>query len=71
MAPYLTLDGDPYPAVVDGRIKWILDGYTTTAHYPYSRLQVLDAATADSLTATVEQRGRAAGSERSTTSATR
>ena len=25
-APFLTIDGDPYPAVVDGRIKWILDG---------------------------------------------
>ena len=52
VAPYLTLDGDPYPAVVDGRIVWIVDGYTTTNHYPYSRLQVLDEATADSLTAT-------------------
>ncbi|NED52301.1 COG1615 family transporter, partial [Micromonospora aurantiaca] len=27
-APWLTLDGDPYPAVVNGRILWILDGYT-------------------------------------------
>ena len=37
VAPYLTLDGDPYPAVVDGRIVWIVDGYTTTDQYPYSR----------------------------------
>lgn len=36
VAPYLTLDSDPYPAVVDGRIKWIIDGFTTTANYPYS-----------------------------------
>ena len=35
-APYLTLDSDPYPSVVDGRIVWIIDGYTTTDHYPYS-----------------------------------
>lgn len=36
VAPYLTLDNDPYPAVVDGRIMWIVDGYTTSANYPYS-----------------------------------
>ena len=29
VAPWLTIDGDPYPAVVDGRIIWIVDGYTT------------------------------------------
>jgi len=51
VAPYLTLDGDPYPAVINGRIVWILDGYTTTNKYPYSRLQGLDEATADSVTA--------------------
>ncbi|MCX6501302.1 MAG: UPF0182 family protein [Microbacterium sp.] len=36
VAPYLTLDSDPYPSVVDGRIVWIVDGYTTTDDYPYS-----------------------------------
>ena len=36
VAPYLTLDNDPYPAVVDGRIIWIVDGYTTSTNYPYS-----------------------------------
>jgi uncharacterized membrane protein (UPF0182 family) len=50
VAPFLTLDGDPYPAVVDGRIKWILDGYTTTSHYPYSSTQSLRDATSDSIT---------------------
>jgi len=50
VAPFLTLDGDPYPAVVDGRIKWILDGYTTSSRYPYSRTQVLEDATSDSIT---------------------
>ena len=34
VAPWLTLDGDPYPAVVDGRIEWIVDGYTTTQRLP-------------------------------------
>lgn len=36
VAPFLTLDKDPYPAVVDGRILWIVDGYTTTDNYPYA-----------------------------------
>jgi len=36
VAPYLTLDNDPYPAVVDGRVVWMVDGFTTTADYPYS-----------------------------------
>jgi uncharacterized protein len=52
VAPFLTLDGDPYPAVVDGKIKWIIDGYTTTSRYPYSRTQVLRDATSDSITST-------------------
>ena len=33
VAPWLTLDGDPYPAIVDGRIQWIIEGYTTSASY--------------------------------------
>jgi len=51
VAPWLTLDGDPYPALVDGRVLWIIDGYTTSAGYPYSRQTVLSNATADVLTA--------------------
>jgi len=51
VAPWLTLDGNSYPAVVDGRVKWIVDGYTTSANYPYSRMQQIDSATTDSLTA--------------------
>jgi uncharacterized membrane protein (UPF0182 family) len=50
VAPWLTLDGNSYPAVVDGRVQWILDGYTTSSDYPYSRLQQINNATADSLT---------------------
>ena len=51
LAPFLEVDGDPYPAIVDGRIKWILDGYTTSDQYPYSRPSVLQEATTDSTTA--------------------
>ena len=44
VAPYLTLDNDPYPAIVDGRVVWIVDGFTTTADYPYSTpLQISEA----------------------------
>lgn len=35
-APWLTVDTDPYPSVVDGRIVWIIDGYTSTADFPNS-----------------------------------
>lgn len=52
VAPYLTLDSDAYPAVVDGRVMWILDGYTTTDAYPYSRIQQLTSAIADTYTPT-------------------
>jgi uncharacterized membrane protein (UPF0182 family) len=50
VAPYLTLDGDPYPSVVNGRVVWILDGYTTSDRYPYSSLRSLSDLTSDSLT---------------------
>ncbi|WP_082104401.1 UPF0182 family membrane protein [Demequina soli] len=36
VAPYLELDQTTYPAVVDGRVVWVVDGYTTTDQYPYS-----------------------------------
>jgi uncharacterized membrane protein (UPF0182 family) len=49
VAPWLTVDGNAYPAVVDGRVKWIVDGYTTTARYPNSRLTDLEEATSDSV----------------------
>jgi uncharacterized membrane protein (UPF0182 family) len=50
VAPYLTLDGDPYPSVVDGRIVWIIDGYTLSANYPYSTTVSLQQAISDSNT---------------------
>ncbi|MFI1950458.1 UPF0182 family protein [Streptomyces xinghaiensis] len=50
VAPWLTIDGDAYPAVVDGRIKWIVDAYTTSNGYPYASRTTLGDTTADSLT---------------------
>ncbi|MEW1585709.1 UPF0182 family protein [Micromonospora vinacea] len=50
VAPFLTLDGDPYPAVVDGRVQWIVDGYTTAASYPYAEKVNLQTETTDELT---------------------
>jgi uncharacterized protein len=49
VAPWLTVDGDPYPAVVDGKIVWIVDGYTTLENYPYAQRTQLGQATSDSL----------------------
>ena len=34
VAPFLSFDADPYPVVVDGKLQWVLDGYTTTNRYP-------------------------------------
>lgn len=36
-APFLQFDADPYAAIVDGRLVWIWDAYTTTNEYPYSQ----------------------------------
>ena len=36
VAPFLTLDQDPYMVVSGGRLFWIQDGYTTSDRYPYS-----------------------------------
>jgi uncharacterized membrane protein (UPF0182 family) len=50
VAPWLTLDGDPYPSIVNGKIVWIVDGYTTSDGYPNSKKTLLSNATTDSLT---------------------
>ena len=50
VAPWLTLDSDVYPAVVDGRILWVVDGYTTTDHYPQAERDSFHDMTNDSLT---------------------
>ncbi len=49
VAPWLTTDTKTYPAVIDGRIKWIVDGYTTLARMPYSERTSLTETTQDSL----------------------
>jgi uncharacterized membrane protein (UPF0182 family) len=51
VAPYLTLDERVYPAVVDGRVVWIVDGYTTADSVPYAQHQTLGVATIDTISA--------------------
>ncbi|MCB1274408.1 MAG: UPF0182 family protein [Leucobacter sp.] len=47
VAPYLTVDSAPYASVVDGRIVWIVDGYTTSDDYPYSETRDMSSMIAD------------------------
>ena len=49
VAPWLTTDSTTYPAVIDGSIKWIVDGYTTLQSLPYSQRTSLTETTADTL----------------------
>lgn len=39
--PFLKWDNDPYVAIVDRRLVWILDGYTTTDSIPYSSMALV------------------------------
>ncbi|HET6954718.1 MAG TPA: UPF0182 family protein [Acidimicrobiales bacterium] len=48
LAPFLDADGDPYPVVVDGRVTWVVDLYTTTSRYPYSQEAETDQLAEDS-----------------------
>ncbi len=50
IAPCLTVDSDAYPVVVNGRIQWVLDGYTTSTNYPYSQHTLLTDAISDAVT---------------------
>jgi hypothetical protein len=61
VAPWLITDGDPYPAVVDGRIVWVVDGYTASSSYPYSQRIGLEVLTNDSLTAQQQAAGQTVG----------
>jgi uncharacterized membrane protein (UPF0182 family) len=38
IAPFLHYDSDPYPVVVGGDVKWIIDAFTTTDRYPYAEM---------------------------------
>lgn len=49
VAPWLTTDGNAYPAVVNGRIQWIVDAYTTLDNYPYAQKTSLDSTVEDSI----------------------
>ncbi len=37
LAPFLRYDGDPYPVVSEGRVRWVVDAYTTSDRYPYGQ----------------------------------
>ncbi len=37
IAPFLDYDADPYPVIAEGRVFWVVDGYTTSAEFPYSQ----------------------------------
>jgi uncharacterized membrane protein (UPF0182 family) len=62
VAPWLTLDGDPYPVVVGGQVLWVVDGYTTSSGYPYSEQESLGSSTRTSLTGN----GRGVAAQRNT-----
>src|SRR5215469_15624942 len=61
VAPWLTLDGSPYPVVANGRILWVVDGYTTTDLYPYSERIGMPQATSTSQAPTGSISGAMAG----------
>ncbi len=50
VAPWLTTDANPYPAVVAGKIVWIIDAYTTLGNYPYAQRSSLDEPVTDAAT---------------------
>jgi uncharacterized membrane protein (UPF0182 family) len=56
VAPWLTVDRDPFPAIVDGKVVWLLDGYTTTDQYPLSQRGSYQDMTTDSLASPSEFR---------------
>jgi uncharacterized membrane protein (UPF0182 family) len=58
VAPFLELDSDVYPAIVDGKLLWIVDGYTTSNNYPYSRSEELAQMVSDSNSPGVFLRGQ-------------
>ncbi len=49
VAPWLTVDSDALPSVVDGKIVWLLDGYTTSDKYPLAEKKSLQEMTSDAV----------------------
>ena len=49
VAPWLTVDSDALPTVVDGKIVWLLDGYTTSDKYPLAEKKSLQEMTSDAI----------------------
>ncbi len=37
LAPFLSFDADPYVVIIDGRMQYVLDAYTTSATFPYAQ----------------------------------
>jgi uncharacterized protein len=37
IAPFLLWDPDPHPVIMDGRVVWVIDGYSASGSYPLSR----------------------------------
>ena len=64
VAPFLTTDSRPYPAVVDGKVQWIVDAYTTSNNYPYANRIDFNQAVTDTFTdGSVQQVGALPGNE--------
>nr|WP_272980144.1 UPF0182 family protein [Nocardiopsis kunsanensis] len=64
VAPFLTTDSRPYPAVVDGRVQWIVDAYTTSNNYPYANRLDFNQAVTDTFTdGSAQQVGALPGNE--------
>jgi len=36
VAPFLTIDDDPYIVLIDGELRWIVEGYSSSSSFPYS-----------------------------------
>lgn len=47
LAPFLRYDSDPYPVMAGDQLFWVIDGYTTTNHFPYSQTVETDLINSD------------------------
>ena len=48
LAPFLRFDSDPYTVISDGRVKYVVDAYTTTNRYPFGQRADTEQLPADS-----------------------